>query len=383
MNYYKLCATTMVLASCFRAPISDSNDANGSEATDSTESGSEGHEGNSHGSHEDSGFVDSGTTAVDTGTTAVDTGTTAVSSEVSSVGTSTTTSTTTFDPDTGLCQLGDEGFPLDSEIEWPDACTRWTCTEQGPVESWRAPSSIMGDVSVSTPEHIAALACVVDIGGTLLIGGDASDPASLLTSLVGLEQLGYVGALRIVNNPALTSLQGLSGLYEITGALEIRGNANLPVLDGFSVALSALGDVAIVDNDALTSLRGLEFLGDCPTCVPCGVTAQCGDTTGGEGSGGAPAPGGLIFGSLDISDNDVLVDSSAISKLRIVWTDVLVQNNAKLADLAGFASLYEVGGNLSIVENIALLGDLAREAASRMTISGVTTICANMGDPPC
>jgi len=308
------------------------------------------------------------------------------------------TSATSFDPETRTCQLGDQEVPLDDEIEWPDACTRWQCTETGLVQSWQAPSVIPAtdDVNVSTPEHIAALACIADIQGTLLIGNDAQPPTSTVTSLVGLDKLGHVGVLRIVNNPMLTSLQGLSGLYEITGTLEIRGNAELSTPEGFSSSLIALGGVSIVDNDGLTSLRGLEFLGGCTTCEVRNSESEIdafadqtrkalfrappeGDATG----GGDVAESGLLYGSLDITDNDVLVDTSAISTLRIVLADVLLRRNAALADLAGFVGLHQVDGNLEISQNIALPGTLAQEAGGRMTIAGTTTICGNLGDPLC
>ncbi len=382
---YLKSTTTMIAMSCVlgsactRAPLGDGH---GSEDTGDTEGGSQ------------TGMT---TVASETGMTTVASETDVDSGpDVLDVG---MPGSTTYDPETKMCQVidGVEWFPLNSEIEWPDACSRWKCTEDGPVHTWQAKSSIAGDVNVSTPEHIAELACITQIEGTLVIGGDAPAPASTVTSLVGLEKLMWVGqAVRIINNPALTSLRGLSGLNEVTGALEIRQNGKLQTLEGFSASLSALGDASIVDNDALTSLDGLEFLGGyCPTCAKPTVGENSGDArvpippppedsdSGVSGATGEPTPSGHIFGSLDISDNDVLVDTSAISKLTIVWTDVLVQNNAKLADLAGFASLYEVGGNLSIVENVALLGDLAREVASRTVISGTTTICGNMGDAPC
>ena len=115
------------------------------------------------------------------------------------------------------------------------------------------------------------------INGTLLIGIEAPSfsPApppvsgTSITSLSGLGNLKEVSRLTISNNSLLSSLDGLSSDFVVTGALEISQNENLATLDGLGCVNSSNPDtLEIFDNPILSNCEAVAnaFLDDAPRC---------------------------------------------------------------------------------------------------------------------
>lgn len=114
------------------------------------------------------------------------------------------------------------------------------------------------------------------INGTLLIGIEApsfspAPPVSgtSITSLSGLGNLKEVSRLTISNNSLLSSLDGLSSDFVVTGALEISRNENLATLDGLGCVNSSNPDtLEISDNPILSNCEAVAnaFLDDAPRC---------------------------------------------------------------------------------------------------------------------
>jgi hypothetical protein len=130
-------------------------------------------------------------------------------------------------------------------------------------------SVINGFVRLAGPSitDLSVLRCLTRITGyrppagaevAELYGLELSNTA--LTSLEGLEALTEVsGGIRIENNPMLTSLRGLDNLNQASH-LVILGNRALETLDGLGALATAGNDLTIVDNAALQSLVGLSSL---------------------------------------------------------------------------------------------------------------------------
>ncbi|MEX1364186.1 MAG: hypothetical protein AB1Z98_13755 [Nannocystaceae bacterium] len=158
--------------------------------------------------------------------------------------------------------------------------------------------------------------------------------------------------------------------------------------------MSAFGDVTIDDNDALSSLAGAEFIGNCTTCA--GVDAGAGEladepdgsaaggTAGAEpaGDGADEAFGGTYYGNIVISNNDELVQLSALGNLYYAWADVRFRNNAALAILDSLA-LMEVRGVLEISEHPLMSTVDAQALADGMSVLGEVLICGNLDGEAC
>lgn len=94
----------------------------------------------------------------------------------------------------------------------------------------------------------------------LLWIGDSTLPSAAITDLSGLATIRRVdGNLLIHNNTDLSSLEGLNGLLEVGGRLEIRSNG-LTSLDGLE-ELREVGDIVDIEyNPALADTAGLANL---------------------------------------------------------------------------------------------------------------------------
>ncbi|MEE4258450.1 MAG: T9SS type A sorting domain-containing protein [Bacteroidales bacterium] len=125
---------------------------------------------------------------------------------------------------------------------------------------------LIGDLGGSDITNLNGLSVLTSIGGNLRIGfNEGMVPGSnpLLTSLVGLDNLEYIGGmLEVVHNSLLTNFIGLGSLMSIGGNLEISGNDTLTSLTGLDNLTSIGGDAKIsgYSGFALTSLTGLDNL---------------------------------------------------------------------------------------------------------------------------
>ena len=85
-----------------------------------------------------------------------------------------------------------------------------------------------------------------------------------LETLAGLDALGSVGGVRIIDNEQLSDIGALGNLGSLGGPLNISHNDALESLDGLSALTHVSEELAIYDNVAL------------PTCEVCELVAQLG-----------------------------------------------------------------------------------------------------------
>ena len=109
-------------------------------------------------------------------------------------------------------------------------------------------------IDLNFSEDIAAISDCTRLLGTLRVGD------SPFVSIDGLESIDTIDEMVVLfRNPALASLQGLSGLAWVGDAIHVRFNSNLPNLTGFESLVQA-GSLLIEYNDVLTNLDGLQSL---------------------------------------------------------------------------------------------------------------------------
>lgn len=212
--------------------------------------------------------------------------------------------------------------------------------------------SILLDAN-STPADFAALECVVEVTGDLVIDGIDS------TNLHFLESLRRVGQnLRISNNAALSSMIGLDNLTQVGGTLTIVNNA-LDSLSGLESLTSATriellgpaGDYASLHGlDNLSSVSESLIIGTC-ACAP--DEGDCSEDFGLERLVSLDGLESLVsVGRLEIWGNRVLADVDALVGLGEAQAVVVADNPAVsdedvLAALAGVvvSEPMQVSGN--------------------------------------
>lgn len=159
--------------------------------------------------------------------------------------------------------------------------------------------------------------------GILISGTDITD----LTPLSVITSIGYLG---IVDNPLLTSLDGLQNVTTLESPVTTNGVSlniqNNPLLQSL-LPLSAIVntepiDIVIEDNAALLSFQGLE-----------GLT-------------------GVVF-TFFIENNDMITNFVGLSGIENV-DDFFVQNNASLLSFEGLDALVETGA-MNITNNDLLV----------------------------
>ncbi|KAA6441159.1 T9SS type A sorting domain-containing protein [Dyadobacter flavalbus] len=155
------------------------------------------------------------------------------------------------------------------------------------------------------------------IGNLKISGADITN----LDGLSGIKEIN--GYLDISINPLLTNVNGLSGLTKVSGYIEISNNKSLVSLAGLESLAIAGNSIKLANNAALKSISALSKL-----------------TT--------------IKSSLEISKNDVLPNLNGFGALAQVFGYVEISQNPLLTSLSGLESLQMVGGNLRIAENNVL-----------------------------
>jgi hypothetical protein len=178
-----------------------------------------------------------------------------------------------------------------------------------------------GDVTVSEPADLDALAGVTRITGDLKINcADCVSLAALecLEEVRGDFWLGDAGA----SNLSLASLGGLERLATVLGSFYIEDNDLLSDLAGLE-SLEQAGVLYILYNDGLTSLAGLSGLVDAATLI--------------------------------VQTNPALADLSGLANLRTA-TWLGLWDNSALLDLTGLAALEQVNGEFSVAGNAGLTG---------------------------
>lgn len=176
--------------------------------------------------------------------------------------------------------------------------------------------------------NLLAFRSICKIEGDLYIGSDFRSPASDITDLSGLSTIQEVtGKLVIVINNELQNLHGLENIRKV-GALEIIDNSKLTSLEGLGIVeITGVTDsnnqksgLLILRNDALINLKSLENL----TSVP----------------------------SVKLSQNKALKDITALAGLKSLPELEIIENHA-LINLEGFNNLTNVG-SIRLESNLLL-----------------------------
>lgn len=242
--------------------------------------------------------------------------------------------------------------------------------------------------------NLLPLSRLQTVRGELSIGPQSGEGA--LPSLDGLDQLHSVGSLSIQNLPELDDLQGLGllarahnidiracralkdlygldALGELRGRLRLVENAALASLQGVP-ALRALDELVVDGNPSLTSLRGALSQLTRLTALTVEHNARLKTIDGADVLARAR--------NLFISDNPELVRVGRYPKLRSL--DLLeVADNPKLTSVGDFPAL-EGGDQLDIVlrnnarvPSLSGLGQIAR--AYNMSITGHSELSSLSG----
>jgi hypothetical protein len=205
----------------------------------------------------------------------------------------------------------------------------------------------------------------VRVGGRVSIGN--SDALLDLTGLDALEEIG--GSLSIFNNASLLSLEGLGSLHSVH-RLYVSSNASLTSVAGLSGALHlhAAGDAAYVamrfnNNPALTSLDDLAAIGELTVELPLWIEIANNEQLGGDLFGLSNLVHDEQQLELDITNNalDSLIGLEALTSAADI---TLFGPGSHFTSLAGLDNLTTVTGGLLIGECQCLAPEVSSECGT-------------------
>lgn len=208
---------------------------------------------------------------------------------------------------------------LSSSLDFNDTLTTFG--------GFEALAEVFGDVAIADNPalvDVSGFATVVEIEGELDIARNAALP-----DLAGLASLELASSgLEIEDNAALTSVFGLGNLAQ-AGHLWIRGNTLLASLEDLAsfTTLTTSGDAfGVNDNPALTTLAGLEGLVDLSGSLNVVGNASLVDISALSGVS-------TIAGNINVSENPLLANVTGLEGLTSV-TGVVIAGNAVLTSIA-------------------------------------------------
>ena len=189
-----------------------------------------------------------------------------------------------------------------------------------------------------------------------------------ITNLNGLSQITKVKYLRILDNAALTSLEGLNNITSLTdgissGQLYIINNSSLQNLNALANLQEVSSDIRILENPLLTSIEGLHNISIRTSGLRISIedNPSLSNILGLEGI--------IVARSLNISNNDLLTNLNGINNLTELTGGLGIIQNQNLINLEGLNNLIYVGeqgvfiyGNPSLetlngLENLITIGD--------------------------
>ena len=209
-------------------------------------------------------------------------------------------------------------------------------------------TSVGGDLLFqSNPklESFAGLTQLTAIGGKIDLKQNIA-----LTHLSGLENIASAKGISLVKNPALTDLQALGSITQLSGDLIIEENNALTDLNGLNNLTTVGGSVTIQSNNALTALAGLNALssaGHLYILNNAGLTELTGLETLAQ-----------VSGDVYIYQNNVLSSLNGLSGLHAIGGHLTVTYLPALLDINGLSGLTTLGGDL-LIEQIPLITDVA------------------------
>lgn len=197
-------------------------------------------------------------------------------------------------------------------------------------------ATLEGSFTIRNSLDLSFLASVEDITGDLFI--EASGLSKI--ELPNLKKVG--GSVELQGDNANLTKLSLPALATVGRDVRIRGAKDLPNLDDLGNALAIAGSLAIADNGALLSA---------------GVKVSS------------------VGADLVVENNAKLAELSAFVDLTQVGGTVRIQDNPALASLNGFAKLPVIGGSLVVMGNASLL--TASGFAKLATVGGDLVIDGN------
>jgi hypothetical protein len=220
---------------------------------------------------------------------------------------------------------------------------------------------------VSNLAGFPGLAQLDSISGSLIC--DECD----LSSLVGLENLNYVGGSVTIDEPhgTLVNLQGLNNLSYIGGGFNLYECSDLVSTNGLDNLLYIGDRIWLLDNTVLSQITGFENISHLPgqfwfdemdamidlsgfdSLITIGGYVRIWDNALLNSLGGFNKIE-LIGGYLDIAYNDMLIQLDALDNLNTVGNDLHVRENETLDNIEGLSSLVNFNGEILVYQNSLL-----------------------------
>lgn len=194
----------------------------------------------------------------------------------------------------------------------------------------------VGNVTLNNAGDIAALTGFDGISGNVTVGGG-------LTSLVGLEDLRYVGGDFNIISSLLVNLDGIDNLTTVNGNFTIQSNSSLIDVDALT-SLYRVTDLQILNHTSLVDASGM-----CPCLTTVGddlVISGNSALTSMEGAFPSLTTGGYI----DISSNSSLVMLPTFPLLTSLSGNLyLAYNTSTSGNVAMFPTLLSVNNGISLI----------------------------------
>jgi len=226
------------------------------------------------------------------------------------------------------------------------------------------PPSCFGTITLTTQADVDAFDCAT-FDGDLIIEDDGSDPITTFTNslLSGLTTV--TGSLTIINNPDLTSLDGLENLIEVSGSLTIENCLMLSDLSALD-NLVTIGNVLQIHFTGATDLT-FNSLVD-PFKIDIRFNNSLLDISGFNSV--------VDMFSLEIWNASSIQDISGFQSLLTLDEDLQLTNLFNIPGVTGFGSITNVGGILQI--NAGPFNNGFPDFGNSYTVGTVNIISCNM-----
>jgi hypothetical protein len=209
----------------------------------------------------------------------------------------------------------------------------------------------------------------VQYPGCTTINGDVIITGSNITSLNALSGVTTItGALEVRNNPSLTSLNGLHNLTSIGTDLILRSNPVLNNISSLSGITTVGGELTVRTCNALTTVNGLQNI----TSVGLGlIIRDNANLLNVDGLAGVTFVGEI----LEVVQNPVLISVAGLANVaNVVGGDegaLVIEGNDALTNLTGL-------GNAGTTFN----GDVTIATNTVLALCAVPSICNYLDNPP-
>ncbi len=180
------------------------------------------------------------------------------------------------------------------------------------------------------------------IVGSLMIQTSGTPAIVNLNGLSGLEEV--TGQLQVTVNPSLINIDGLDNVTTVGGNLIVGFNPTLTNVDALSNLTSVGGNLTIALNQSLTNIDGLSNLQDVYGAMSVTVNSLLTNVNGLNNLQ-------FVGNSLNISQNAILPNVDGLSNVTLVGQDLVISNNPELSDINGLTNIGSVGLGLTVKDN--------------------------------